>query len=622
MSVTFSPRVVGAHRPDFHCLESILASPQFAGKTGEDLALAIYDYFTSRVDGTYHFWPSGETEGNPRIRRSVYDPVKLLNAYGWAICGQTAHILYGLYRAGGLLPRHIGLPGHSLCEVHYDGRWHILDVDMWTWFRSREGHIASAAELAESPEELILHSAGRSNPCDLPDRKLEDYAKMYAKTKTVDGHVEGVCPPWGIRAHGMDFRLRPGETLIRSQENHGRFHMPQEWLQFKAKYKREWNCHPRERYEPFRTFGNGRWIYQPDLTDGTGDFQAGLWEASDVRQDAAGLLGPGSATWRIASPYPFCGVPDWKGETVSHCDGVWLTLAGRGPVRAELTDPEGRWVKVLSGEGEFDRRIDVTQLLSSRYGCLIRLTLGKRARLGRFGFEGFLMTAPLSVPRLAEGDNAVELRCCDKHGLCTVPWAELIDFRQGAELPAQWVEADNAEAGPYADGWQMISPAGRGDVRVVFRFAAPAGGKFAWAYAHAGLREGPTDKPPGRATLEWSDDGQSWHDLSEIEISNTPRQWDCSIDGEVVFPAPVDAVYLRVTSQTAISGVEFHGHLAQGASLDPGAPGLQVTHRWREGGAERSFSKSAGGATEYVIRCGAAPAAHTIEMHVPSIPRR
>ena len=128
----------------------------------------------------------------------------------------------------------------------------------------------------------------------------------------------------------------------------------------------------------------------------------------------------------------------------------------------------------------------------------------------------------------------------------------------------------------------------------------------------------PPDEPPGRATLEWSDDGQSWHDLSEIEISNTPRQWDCSIDGEVLFPAPVNAVYLRVTSRTAISGVEFHGHLGRQASP---AESLQVTHRWREGAAERTFEVPAG-ATEYVVRCGAAPAAHTIEMHVPSIPRR
>jgi len=245
MSVTFSPRLVGHLRPDFYSLETILASPQFAGKSGEELVLAIYDYFTSTVDGTYHFWPAGETEGQPRLRRAVFDPVKLLNAYGWAICGQTARTLFGLYRAAGLPARHIGLPGHSLCEVYYDGRWHILDVDMWTWFRTPAGHIASAYELARSPRELIVENTDKSDPCNLPDRSLEDYAEMYAKTQTVDDRVRNVGPPWAIRAHTMDFHLRPGEMLIRSQENHGRCHVPQEWKAHMDKWRREWHGCPR-----------------------------------------------------------------------------------------------------------------------------------------------------------------------------------------------------------------------------------------------------------------------------------------------------------------------------------------------------------------------------------------
>jgi len=646
MTLAFSPRVVGRERPDFHCLESILASPQFAGRSGEELVLAIYDYFTSRVDGTYHFWPAGETEGNPRVRRSVSDPIKLLNAYGWAICGQCAQMLQGLYTAAGLEARLVGLPGHVVCEVRYDGAWHVLDVDMWTWFRTPAGHIASAAELAERPEELILRNPNRSDPCDLPDRSLDDYAKMYAKAKTVGDRVEGVSPPWAIRAHSMDFRLRPGETLIRSQDNEGRFHMPQDWLQSKEKYKREWKGYPRERYEPFRTFGNGRWIYRPDLTAGSGDFRAGLWEASDLSQDASGLVGPGGATWRIASPYPFCGVPDWgaapgsaggtadEPERVRYADGVWLELAGRGPARAELTDPEGKWAKVLAADGDFDERIDVTPLLSSRYECLIRLALGAGARLARFGFDGYLATAPMSIPRLVAGENPMELRWGDKYGLCTEVCSEVVDFREGADLPGRWRSAENVEIRPYVDGWSMIAPARDGPVSVVFRFEAPAGRGFAWAYVHAGVREGPADRPKGRAKLEWTDASEdrpeNWREVAAIEISNTPKQWDCSLDGEVRFPAAPGAadraeghaVLVRVTSETPITGLEFHGHLACGQAQqgDLAASGgrLRVVHRWREGDRQRSF-EAPPGALEYTITCGENPGGHTIEMHVPSV---
>jgi len=614
--LTFSPRVVGLHRPDFHCLECILASPQFAGKTGEELALAIYDYFTSTVDGTYHFWPPGETEGNPRIRRSVFDPVKLLNAYGWAICGQCAHILYGLYTTGGLKARYMGLPGHSLCEVHYDGRWHILDVDMWTWFRTPEGHIASAAELARQPEALILHNTNRSNPCNLPDRSLEDYAKMYARTKVVDDHVEQIGPPWHIRAHHMDFHLRPGETLIRSQRHDGRFHLPRGWVANQSKYRREWKGHPRERYEPFRTFGNGRWIYEPNLSAAGDGQDTGLWEPTDLTQDAAGMVGPGSATWRIHSPYPFCGIPDCDGERITHRDGVWLALAGRGPLRAELTDPEGRWSAVLEvPAGPFARTVDVTDLLSSRYECLVRISAGKKARLARLRFEGFILTAPMSIPRLVTGENPMELRWGDKYGLCTVPWSAWIDFREGADLPAQWVSAWNARVEPYCQGFLRIAPAEAGPVGVTFRFDAPGDRRFAWAYAHASLNEGPPEEPPGQARLDWSADGQHWQELSRGEISNTLCQFDTSIDGEVRFAEPIRSMYLRVKSQTPISGVEFHGHLA----CDP-PPGetLRIVHRWVEGDGQHKTFEAPAGAARYAITCGQDPRDHSIEMSVPA----
>ena len=222
----------------------------------------------------------------------------------------------------------------------------------------------------------------------------------------------------------------------------------------------------------------------------------------------------------------------------------------------------------------------------------------------------------MSLPRLSEGDNPLELRTRDKHGLCTVPWSELIDFRAGADLAGRWSAAENAEATEYREGWQKIAPTGNGPVSATFRFEAPPGGQFAWAYFHASLNEGPADKPPGRATLQYSADGEAWREIAEVEIANTPRQWDCSIDAEARFPEPLGAVHLRIVSDTPISGVEFHGHLRR----EPLAgESLRIVHRWREGKTERAFAPPAG-ATRYVIRCGKDPQTHTIEMHAPSIP--
>ena len=616
----FSPRVVGEHRADFYSLETLLASPPFAGKTGEALALALYDYFTSTADGTWHGWPMNECEGEPVDWGDVSDPVKLLNAYGWLICGQNAGMLYGLYRAAGLPARCFSLPGHNLCEVHYDGRWHVLDVDMWTWFRTPEGHIASACELAQHARALIVENRKKSSPCNLPDRRLDGYAQMYdqAQASLKDGQLTTIFPHWATRAHTMDFVLRPGETLIRSQGHEGRFHMPQSWQEFmKGPSKDEWHGIPRERFEPFRTVGNGRWIYAPDLTARTRDVELGVWRRQGLAQDARGLVGPGSAVFRIQSPYPFCGLPDWQTTPYTCSNGVWLTLAGAGPVTAEVTDAEGHFVAVASTRGTFARKPDITPLLEARYDALIRVTLAAGARLDRLAFEGYLMTAPLSLPRLAEGQNRMELRVLDKFRKRTTPWTMPVDFRSEAALKTALVCLARGTLAPGSRNRLRVIPPADGPAQAVFRFDAPEMRRFAWAYVIATVPEGPTNAPAQQATLEWSTDGASWTPFASLAIPNTPLQWDASIDGEIVPPEGIQTVWIRVTSETGVIALDLAGHLGE----PPSSGELRITHRWKEGGAEHVFEAPSGKAV-YEVPCGRDPEVHTIEMRVPSVARQ
>jgi len=611
-----SPRVVGELRPDFHSLETILATPPFAGKTGEAMALAIYDYFTSKVDGVWHFWPMDELDGNPIGWSRVEDPVKLLNCYGWTICGQNAAMLQGFYRAAGMPSRMRGAPGHTLCEVFFDGRWHILDVDMWTWFRTPAGHLASMEELAADPRALILDNTQRSNPCNLPDRTLEGYAQMYEEEGKKP--VKTIFPFWAARVHTMDFVLRPGETLIRSQGDANRFNIPSAWKELvQGQFRSEWReRRPRERYEPLRTFGNGRWLYQPDLTAKTRDVELGAWSREGVTQDQDGLVGPGVIVFRIQSPYPFAGIADLDQPGFPAKDGVQLTLAGTGTVRAEITDAEGRFIEVAATRDAFTIKQDITQPMVSRYSALIRLTLADQARLSSFAFDGWIMTAPLSLPRLVEGANRMELRTLDKHGLGTVPWNQPVDFRSEAALRTALVRVEAGALAPAARNRVKILPPADGAMRAVFRFDAPAARRFAWAYAVATVQEGPVDAPAKKATLEWSADGAAWKDVATIAIPNTPLQWDASLDGEVRPPEAAGQLWLRVSSDTALTALDFAGHLAEAAS--PAT--LRIVHRWREAAGEREFAVPAGNAP-YAVTCGADPRGHSIEMRVPSLPR-
>lgn len=603
----FSPRVVGDLRPDFHSLESVLTHPRFAGKRGEPLALAIYDYFTSTVDGTWHWWTPNENAGDPYTWGDVEDPVKLLNCYGWMLCATNAALLQSIYRAAGMPSRIRSLPGHAVCEVYYEDRWHILDVDMWTWFRTPEGHLASVEELSAAPRALILDNQRKSQPCNLPDRSLEDYAEMYAQTAQKE---KVIYPLWAARTHTMDFMLRPGESLLRAQASAGRFHIPATWAANRKKFATEWTGQPRERYQPFRTVGNGRWIYAPDLTSHTRDVELGAWSREGLSQDATGLAGPGSIVFRIQSPYPFCGVPDPDKDGFPARDGVRLETVGIGLLRVEAQDAEGRWVEVETGTA------DLTNLLAARYETMLRLTLEVGAHLTELHFDGWLQMAPMSLPRMVAGDNRMRVERADQFGLCTTPWRVPVDFRTESALRATLVELERGTLQPGARERLKVAPPAEGPAVAVYRFDAPVGRPFAWAYAVSTIPEGPTDAAQKQAVLEWSLDGQTWHPLATIAIPNTPLQWDGSIDGQVRPPAPAQRLWLRVSSDTGMTALQFTGHIAE-----PAIPGkLDIVHRWREAGVEREFI-APGGADEYTLTCGADPCDHSIEMRMPSVPR-
>ncbi|PCJ59001.1 MAG: hypothetical protein COA79_11620 [Planctomycetota bacterium] len=611
--ITFSPRVVGTLRPDYHSLESILKFEKFKGKANEELVLAIYDFFTDTVDGTYHYWPSGEKEGNPLSRFGNSDPIKLLNCYGWMICGQNAEMMQGLYQTAGFKCRTFAVPGHVLCEVYYDDRWHILDVDMWTWFRTPEGHIASAFELACNAEELIVTNKNKSNPCNLPDRDLKDYADMYSKASRNDNDVTVQNAKWALRAHNMDFQLRPGETIVRSVIAEGSYHFTNDWVKLVSQYSGEWKGYPVERFDPFRSYGNGQWKYEPNLSSESSDFKLGVCESSSLQQNKNGLVGVGSAIFNIASPYIFCGEPNINGDTVTHANGAWIEVKGAGELILELTDPLGNWHTILETNGDFEERVDVSDKMSGRYNSQIKITLGEACSLNHFCFDGKILTSPMCIPRLEAGDNKMEFRSGDKFNLSTIPSSTWVDFRAGTNIAENWYSADNAEVVPCGDSWQRIKPIlPNTPVVVCWPFTSPKNKPFAWIYVHASMKEGPHDEEAKTAKLEWSLNGSDWQLICDTKLSNSLKGWDAYIDGEFQLETPAKDVWIRISSDTPIGGFEFHGHCLQNSEEDT----LEIVHEWEEEGQVSTLNIK--DEMRYNIHCRSEPKNHKITMHNPS----
>ena len=122
-----SPHVTSPRATDFRSIEAMLASPRLAGRTGEDLAVAIWRLVVDGREGFYHYCPALERSTG----HFVYDVVKLFNVFGWSICGVTANTLAVLYAEAGFDDARVAdLVEHEATEVYYEGGWHLLDGDL------------------------------------------------------------------------------------------------------------------------------------------------------------------------------------------------------------------------------------------------------------------------------------------------------------------------------------------------------------------------------------------------------------------------------------------------------------------------------------------------------------
>ncbi len=112
-------KIVNDLAPDCSSLEALVTSVTKDAKTDDERAIAIYNaacflYY-------HHAYPSEAT--------GEIGALKMLNVYGWSLCGGQHTVLAALYEKAGYPWRYRGWsnPGHTTVECYYGGRWHYLD---------------------------------------------------------------------------------------------------------------------------------------------------------------------------------------------------------------------------------------------------------------------------------------------------------------------------------------------------------------------------------------------------------------------------------------------------------------------------------------------------------------
>lgn len=634
----YTPWIVSEHIPDMSTLENFVKSPCFAGKQGEDLAVALWGWMVDRELGIFHYCPPQEAlwqkDGN--------DPLQIMNVYGYTICHVHAHVLAQIANAAGLKGRVGNIKGHEGTEMYYDGQWHYFDGDIQMFHRLRppnEQVIASREQLYEDPS-LVDDQPNPSNPYFFPDRHPSKMRSSYEVKPTYPELLNE-------QIHSMDFRLRPGEEISRIFHNRGRWHVFDPHPLAFTRYRRETGPEgPTERFWPRRQWGNGFFNYHPKLDPAFRDVELGAEEVNGLKLKAdEGLVCEGETghvLFAFESPYIYCGVPDpWK--RLPSLQGALLDLTlelptgARARVEGSAYQPgtpklADTWETVWTSEdktGTIEEQADFTSLADGRFNLRLRIVLeGKGAALKDFETRMWFMVSPHSLPALkAKGENRMSLHSGDRYGLNTR--TVLLERRLDYQAPDDAVASKNLRYDP--DDFALTLP--KDDTspwELTYKIEAPDGGKMAWVTAYFYIESYKPDEEqdgvPAKVEISSSPDGP-WTVLNEYPVPVEDHGYHFGNFGEHRFEEMPTAAYVRFSARKGMRGLRIAGHYVPSKHADPGNVPLEVEHVWYEddpkvGRRKKTHVERVEGLEhEYVVNCENTPHSEEINLRVPSLPR-
>lgn len=619
----YSPRVVAPHVVDAYSAKSFAAHPAWRDLPADAKAKAIFEYLTDDTTGLYALG-GGAFEGGDKAYEFhvVRDPIKVLNVYGYGNCDVFGPVTAGLWEQGGCgLARTVDLPGfkHVACEVLANDRWRYLDVDLRGLFQSSDGGIRSLDE-ARHDNTLWQHPQG---PRFFPMDDLANLQKQFAESKVE--HRYAVAPG----GHTLDFVLRRGETFTRWWQPQGdRWLLAADDLKDKAR-KALLEAEPRgpkPKHASFskQTYGNGRFVYQPNLNQNAIDFEDGVFDSHNVQITDDGLTlskaGDGWAIFEVRSPFvmvPLVGkLEDPKDDTqasVVEVDAADTTLAWS-------PDFGDSWITLEPKQ--WPATVDLTAQVAGSYGYLLKVGLkGKpgTALVRSLKVTSWVQIAPAALPAVKAGMNSFELKTGDHYGLQTRVLSITPNSTDENSFLHYLLRAPKE--------FDPASKSSRAKGAMVARLPALPKSKIAWFSAGAsfGMAVGPDAPLPQNSISFAVDSPRDFRPLfsegaTGVNAVNRPTSqshWHYNVDRELKLEQPANAVYVRYDANPALNAYRLYAHCLDDS---PGKPtDLKVTHTWTEAGQPREHSQTLpAGAGPYQVMAGAEPVNVSIELSVPS----
>lgn len=406
--------------PDCSSLKSIAESVTRDCKTNDAKAVAIYNFILLTF---YHQPYANEDGGIPAL--------KVINCYGWGVCGGTHSVQSALWRELGWGWQFVGWPGHTTVEAQYDGRWHYFDAFLkyYAWMPDGKGGqtVAGENDLKAKKKELIddvlvFDKArgvfyGKNDQFVMIDGKANWRARDYLSCgDSMAGGIPslshaGPAESWAGYNHAtgnysMDVNLAPGFSLTNTWDA-----VPDAWYwkgsgkppaHSCSNYKDTRNnpaqgliLEPYIDAKPARSYANGTLVFAPDFSNDA--VLHSFLSTKNVKFSSGKLLpedsgASGSVVFRMASPYI-------------------MTLASGEAAGADS-------VEVSVDDGKTFKAVELKEFSSAVKGKLAALIkIGFKESLASLKLTVTVQNNPCVLPYLSPGKNTISVSVADPTAL-------------------------------------------------------------------------------------------------------------------------------------------------------------------------------------------------------------
>lgn len=370
---------------DSSSLESIVkdAWARSGAKTDDEKAIAIYEY----LHNTIFHW-AYPTEKAPQ---SV-GPLKMINVYGWGLCGGQHTVLKALYETAGWECRYVGWPGHTTIEVKYGGQWHYYDVFLKCYYWSKDkSHVVSQEEIANDPS--IVLDAPKENRAARQNLCCGDEAKDVVagcKARNVVGDSKGwASVTWRDEKYSTSLNLPAGASLRldwKSEPNGFAIDGKAPAHSCSTRdFREDKVLGPILEHYGTRNWSDGAFVYAPDFSRATDVADVELAGASAKGGKLVASAGSGTATFNLSLPYAYV-----SGSLEAAFEG------GEGKLSMS-TDGGKTWKPTAAG--------DVSALLRQKYDVKVKAEFA--GALAKVELKALVEHNRSALPYLATGKNVI-----------------------------------------------------------------------------------------------------------------------------------------------------------------------------------------------------------------------